>query len=569
MRKNKTKRAIYLRIFSSFLATYLVLMIGFSVFLVSQQKNVVEMDLRTYELQVNNKVVDILEDYLDNNLQITDITEVKKEFANEAPFFTENGSEVAVFTSDQKLLVHTNGYWRTSYTEYREGSKYITGYGYVNPKDWFNDEEIREIESYLYTTPKVEKVGDLSGYSVDIKGLLVDQDMIIPETITVNAMYAQTLDENGNVVTSGGMQTDKIVYRSNYENSNDLPYVEYATIMPDANRNPNNAIQNELRQMVMDPSNLKEAVSDSNYTESILQRVNLLNYRYYLLHPYQSTIDMTDGQNSYSDFWIVVGRDVNLWEQCSPTLIFVWISCLITFLIVALILSRQTYKTYQKQDELERKRQEMTNALAHDLKTPLSIISGYAQNLQENVHTEKREHYVVHIQANIDRMDRIIRKMLELTRLESDSLEIKFEDISLSQSCNEIINRYKQVCDEKSITTLLEGDAIVKADRSLIGRVIDNFFINAIDNMPEGGKIRIEILENTLEVYNSGSHIPEEKIDEIWLPFKKGDVSRSNTKGTGLGLAISRTILELHKFSYGARNSENGVIFWFKFRGSD
>ena len=62
------------------------------------------------------------------------------------------------------------------------------------------------------------------------------------------------------------------------------------------------------------------------------------------------------------------------------------------------------------------------------------------------------------------------------------------------------------------------------------------------------------------------SYIPEEKIDEIWLPFKKGDVSRSNTKGTGLGLAISRAILELHKLSYGARNSENGVIFWFKFR---
>jgi signal transduction histidine kinase len=55
-----------------------------------------------------------------------------------------------------------------------------------------------------------------------------------------------------------------------------------------------------------------------------------------------------------------------------------------------------------------------------------------------------------------------------------------------------------------------------------------------------------------------------DKIKEIWYPYKKVSAERSNTKGTGLGLAISRTILELHKFSYGVKNSEDGVIFWFK-----
>ena len=90
-------------------------------------------------------------------------------------------------------------------------------------------------------------------------------------------------------------------------------------------------------------------------------------------------------------------------------------------------------------------------------------------------------------------------------------------------------------------------------------------FINAIDHTPEGGRISIKLLENTLEIFNSGSHIPEDKINEIWYPFKKGSTERSNTKGTGLGLSISRTILELHKFSYGAKNTEDGVIFWYKF----
>ncbi|HCS10726.1 MAG TPA: hypothetical protein DIV40_04635 [Clostridiales bacterium] len=137
--------------------------------------------------------------------------------------------------------------------------------------------------------------------------------------------------------------------------------------------------------------------------------------------------------------------------------------------------------------------------------------------------------------------------------------------MSLNDICTEIINRYKQVCDEKFITASLDGEAVIKADKSLIERVIDNFVINAIDNTPEGGRISMRILENTLEVFNSGSHIPEDKINEIWFPYKKGNTERSNTKGTGLGLSISRTILELHKFSYGAKNTEDGVIFWFKY----
>lgn len=565
MKKNKTKRVIYLRIFSSFFAIFLILMIGFSVFLVYQQKEVAEMELRTYALQVSTKVEEILKDNIDSNHHITDISKVKKEFANESISFFSEDTEIAVFTGDYKLLTNTNNYWKVSYS-YNDGEKLVTEYGFLNPKDWLSDEEIIDIESYLYAKPKAEKEGDLSGYTVDVKSFWVDNEKIIPEQITVNEMYAQEFDENGDVVTSGGAYTNNIVYLSNYRNTEGLPYFEYGAIIPENTGNPNNEKQNELRQLVIDHDYLKEALPQLMATKSFSQRINLLNYRLYWPQPYEAQVYSNEGQNIYSDFWTVIGRDVNLWEQTSSTLVFVWISCLIIFIIVALILSRQTYKTYKKREELEKQRKEMTNALAHDLKTPLSIISGYAQNLQENILTEKREHYIVQIQANIDRMDRIIREMLELTRLESDSLKTIFEEISLYQSCNEIMNRYYQVCLEKSITPLLEGDAIVKADRSLIGRVIDNFIVNAIEHMPEGGKIHISISDNILEVYNSGSHIPEEKMEEIWLPFKKGDASRRNTKGTGLGLTILRAILELHKFPYGARNSEDGVIFWFEFR---
>ncbi|AQS59881.1 sensor histidine kinase [Desulforamulus ferrireducens] len=567
MKKHKTKGIIYLRIFSVFLATYLVLMIGFSVFLVFQERQVTGMELRTYALQINNSVESILQNYLDNDKQITDISKVKNELLQESSIFTSRNFEGAVFTGDYELLFNTNNYWQCSYTKYKEGNKHYTGYGYLNPMDWFGKEEIGELEGYLYANPQPKKVGDLSEYTLNLQGFWVDNGMIIPEKITVNALYAQKFDEEGNLRSSGGVHTDDISYLSGYKNTRGLPYFEWGSIIAYNNGNPNSEKRNELRQVVSDPSKLKKTVQNFTSSEGLTsQRLEMLTYRYYLSMPYQNSVRVNDDQSLESDFWTVIGCDINIGERCFPTLAFVWLSCLITFSIAALILARQTFKTYKQQEELENQRKEMTNALAHDLKTPLSIISGYAQNLQENVHTDKREHYANHIQANVNRMDKIIHKMLELTRLESDSLQIKFEDVALDEVCKKIIDRYKLVGEDKSITISLEGKALIKADYSLIARVVDNFLVNAIENTPEGGSIKIRIFDDTVEIYNSGSRIPQDKIDEIWLPFKKGDVSRSHTKGTGLGLAISRAILELHNFSYGAENRVEGVIFWFRFR---
>lgn len=153
-----------------------------------------------------------------------------------------------------------------------------------------------------------------------------------------------------------------------------------------------------------------------------------------------------------------------------------------------------------------------------------------------------------------------------MSKLDSEPFEINFESVSLNEISSGIINRYKNICDEKSITTNFAGEAVVKADKALIERVIDNFFVNTLDNMYDGGTIHILIKGDTFEIFNSGSHIPENILDDIWLPYKKGNMERSNTKGTGLGLSIVRTILELHKFTYGVKNKEDGVTFWFKFK---
>ncbi len=575
MQKNITKRLIYTRVFSAFFAIYLLLMTGFSIFVISEEQKVAGMEFRTYANGVNNQVADVLKNHIDANNHVMDLVPLKKELIRYTDHFTMLGTEVAVFTGDYQLLFNTNDYWICRFPAYVDGKRLDDAdYGYLDPRRWFSEAQISELENYLHADLQPKKAGDLWYYEVDLQGFWLDGEMVIPDRITVNPMYADTFDEQGSVRSGGGAHTDEIVYTSGYKNTRDLPYFSHGDIgLPFVQRSGiwwatqsyrSSEKQAELRQLVTDEEKLKET-EIMQQLERPGQRIAMTTFRYYLTMPYQNTIHVIDGQTQKSDFWTVIARDINMWERCSTTLVFVWISCLLIFLAVAFILARQTYKTYREREELEKQRQEMTNALAHDLKTPLSIISGYAQNLQENIHTEKREHYAAHIQANVDRMDKIIRGMLEMTRLESDSLQMKREELSLAEACHEVLDRYRAICQERSITVDIEGEAVIKADHAMIVRVIDNFFVNALENTTAGGSIGIRIFDGLFEIFNSGSHIAEDRLNEIWLPFKKADLSRSHSKGTGLGLAIARTILELHHFSYGAKNHDEGVVFWFKF----
>ena len=566
----KATASIYRRTFGMFLVTYLVLMLGFSIFLVSRERKTAGTELQTYAVLINSKIENTLQDFLDDDgKQLTDPAKAKKELLQQPSFFTPENTEIAIFTGAYELLYNTNNYWRCSYTKSKEGGKHYTGYAYLNPKDWFSTKEIKKIEKYLYAAPKPQKIGDLSGYSLNLKGFWLDDDgMIVPEKITVTMMHAHQFDEEGNLISGGGDHANDIIYHLGGENSGDLPYFEHGHIIPDHTGNPNSERRNELRQMVTNQSKLREAVRGFDGLQSSSQRIKSLIYRYYFPIPYQNTVRVgAEGdQDLTSTFWLVLGSDINIGKRCLPSLAFVWASCFLTFGLAAFALAKQTVHTYKQQERLENRRREITNALAHDLKTPLSIVSGYAENLQENIHTEKKEHYARQIQANVKRMDQIIHNMLELRKLEADSPGINFKEVALAEACKTIIDRYKPAWEDKLITVSLDGEAVIKADRSLMLRLIDNFFVNAFDNTPAGGSISMKILADTLEVYNSGSKIPEDKIAEIWQPFKKGDTARGRSKGTGLGLAIARTILELHKFPHGVKNCEDGVTFWFKFR---
>jgi hypothetical protein len=372
MKKNRMRQSIYARIFVAFIIIYLLMMISFTMFLVSQEKLTVESELKSYSSFLGSSVAEILNKHVDDNNQITDITEMKKEFLSPSmPMF--DTAEAAIFTGDYELVYNTTDFWKCSYSENVDGNTNQV-YGLLNPETWFSEEDIKELEYYLYAKPKAEKPGDLYEYSLNIGGIGVDNEMIIPDKIYVTPMYASSFDEYGNVNSGSGEHREDLSYSSGYLDTKGLPYFEHGSIVPRYN-NINNQAQDALRLKILDQSNLKKSISQISESIISTERVNVFVHRYFMIIPYETGITFMDDNSLYSDFWTMVGIGINIWDRISTTLIFVWISCLIIFIITAYILSRQTYRTYLKQVEMEEQRKEMTDAMISSIKTCLGINS--------------------------------------------------------------------------------------------------------------------------------------------------------------------------------------------------
>lgn len=559
-KKRNVKRKIYIRTLAALCAAYLVLMTGFSIFHINQQKRIENMNLLAYLYQVNNSTDSIMEGNWDDNHQIINMGKVREGFLDKM-IYVDSKTDLAFYSEDYEVIYRPKNFWRCTYTKKQVGNTFYTGYASFDPDAWFKNKDKIEFESYLYTDFRPKKKGELSSYTIKLEGFWLDEGMVIPNKISVLPMYASDFDEKGRVTSSTGAEKGKIIFTSNYKNTDNLPYFSSGYIINE-NSYSQDRVSIQNMSLVLDKDKLQKSIEKKQLNSIVRQ--NGLKYRFYQITGYKNNINVDESNQYSSELWTVAAREVNLWDNCKATLLLVWGGSLLLFAAAALFISAQSYGLYKKREELDCYRIETTNALAHDLKTPLSIISGYAQNLQENIQTEKRVYYAGNICKNVERMDRIIGEMLELSRLENGGTQINNEEVSLQEVCNKIINRYLPVCEERSIITEIEGEAVVKAEFRGIERILDNFFTNALNHTDNGGSICIHIIDNTLEFFNSGSYIAEDEMQEVWKPFKKTDKARSSTKGTGLGLSIAAKLLELYGFTYGISNKESGVVFWFR-----
>lgn len=251
-------------------------------------------------------------------------------------------------------------------------------------------------------------------------------------------------------------------------------------------------------------------------------------------------------------------------KACLPILVPAGAMSFTLAMLCAVILSFALLRVWRKQERVEQVRRETTAALAHELKTPLSVLSAAAELLGDNLAPEKQAHYLDVIQTQAQRMDGSVRKMLELSRLETGVQALRREEFPLAALAQERLAAALPADGSLHTELASDNEYMVNADRALLARALDALLENAVQHTPEGGCITVRIANGMLSVANTGDAIPDHALPRLWEAYYQADPSRS-TKGDGLGLSIAKTVFDLHGYTCGAENTDAGPKFWFKF----
>lgn len=201
-------------------------------------------------------------------------------------------------------------------------------------------------------------------------------------------------------------------------------------------------------------------------------------------------------------------------------------------------------------------RQEFTANVSHELKTPLTSISGYAELMENNlVDEENISKFAKAIHQNADRLLTLINDIIRLSELDAIQQEPEFEDTDLFESAKNCVEMLQLNADNHNVKINIDGDTqIIRANRQMIDELIYNLCDNAIRYNKPGGVVDVLVYRSrkgiVLSVKDNGIGIPKEHQERIFERFYRVDKSRSKaTGGTGLGLAIVKHIAQIHNAS--------------------
>lgn len=232
-------------------------------------------------------------------------------------------------------------------------------------------------------------------------------------------------------------------------------------------------------------------------------------------------------------------------------------------------------KDIEEKSKIDDMRKQFISDVSHELKTPIALIQGYAEGLIENVSTdeESRRFYAEVILDETNKMDRLVKQLLELMKLEYGKKEFNNEKFDINELINEVIRKCEVMLQKNNIQVEFESKKpiYVWADEFYIEQVVTNYFTNAIKHTEEIGnnkkiKITVKQLNDKMRitVFNTGKTIPEEDLIRIWGRFYKVDSSRNRQDGgTGIGLALVKAIMNNYQNEYGVNNKKDGVEFYF------
>ncbi|MGN1090409.1 MAG: sensor histidine kinase [Huintestinicola sp.] len=224
-------------------------------------------------------------------------------------------------------------------------------------------------------------------------------------------------------------------------------------------------------------------------------------------------------------------------------------------------------------EAIEENRKSFISNVSHELKTPMTTIGGFVDGILDGtIPKEQHRHYLKIVSEEVDRLARLVRSMLNVSKYEAGELKLQTEDFDITDLTIKTLLLFEKKIESKNIDIRgLDSDRhFVNADKDLIQQVIYNLTENAVKFVDEGGYISYSfgMEENmvSLTIRNSGEGLKKNEINKVFDRFYKTDESRGKDKtGVGLGLSIVKSIIKLHEGSIMVR-SKTGEYTEFEFR---
>lgn len=237
-------------------------------------------------------------------------------------------------------------------------------------------------------------------------------------------------------------------------------------------------------------------------------------------------------------------------------------------------LARTLNHTCQDMKKIDELRRDLLANVSHDLKTPLTMIKAYAEMVRDISYRddEKRNKDLNIIIDETDRLNILVNDILDLSKLQANTGNMKIETYDLVEEIKSVLERYAIICEKEGYYFVLDmpAVAIVKADKNKINQVIYNLINNAINYTGKDKKVTIRVTEKSksylVEIIDTGKGIKNDDLPYIWDKYYKNEKNhKRNVVGSGIGLSIVRNILEQHKFKYGVISKKNkGTTFYFE-----
>ena len=240
--------------------------------------------------------------------------------------------------------------------------------------------------------------------------------------------------------------------------------------------------------------------------------------------------------------------------------------------------NNELQKDIEKKIQIDEMRKEFLSNVSHELKTPIALIQGYAEGLQEciNDDPESREFYCDVIIDEAGKMNNMVKKLLSLNQLEFGNDQVTMERFNITELIRGVVQSSQLLASQKEadLRFVQKNPVYVWGDEFKIEEVITNYVSNALNHVDYDKKIEVKIIQKgkliRVSVFNTGEPIPQEDLDKIWIKFYKVDKARTREYGgSGIGLSIVKAIMDSMNQKCGVINYDNGVEFWFELQSAD